>query len=141
MMETDFPEQTEEKNDIKRRRPSIALFLFLFSGMMLVVLLFVVYFSTPPLRLVSVSYQEPSISTSLSSSPSSSDTASKICINTASAAELAEILPGIGEALAERIIAYREEHGRFQQLEELLEVSGIGEKKLDAISPYLTLDP
>ena len=139
MMGTDLPEQIEKKNDAEHKPPSIALFLFLFSGMMLAVLLLVVYFSTPPLRLSSVSYQKSSAS--FSSSLSSNDTTSKICLNTASAAELAETLPGIGEALAERIIAYREEHGRFQKLEELLEVSGIGEKKLDAISPYLTLDP
>ncbi len=54
---------------------------------------------------------------------------SPLDLNAASAEELA-VLPGIGETLAERIVAYREAHGAFGSVEELLEVSGIGEKKL-----------
>ena len=56
----------------------------------------------------------------------------RININTADKAELAS-LPGIGETLAERIIAYREETGPFITPEELGEVSGIGEKKLEEL--------
>jgi competence protein ComEA len=53
-------------------------------------------------------------------------------INRATAAEL-ETLPGVGPVLAERIISHREEHGPFQMVEDLLDVSGIGEAKLAAI--------
>lgn len=53
-------------------------------------------------------------------------------INTATAAELAE-LPGVGEVLAQRIVAYREANGPFASAEELLEVEGIGEGKLAAM--------
>ena len=59
-------------------------------------------------------------------------------LNRAAAEELAG-LPGIGEVLAERIVAYREEHGPFTSVEELLNVSGIGEKKLEALRPEVTV--
>ena len=45
----------------------------------------------------------------------------------------------VGEVLAERIVAYREEHGPFTSAEELLNVSGIGEKKLEALLPEVTV--
>ena len=60
-----------------------------------------------------------------------------IDINTASALDLTR-LPGIGEARAEAIAAYREEHGPFQSVDGLLEVSGIGEKILEDLRPYVT---
>lgn len=49
-------------------------------------------------------------------------------LNAADATTL-ETLPGIGPALAERIIAWREEHGGFRSVEDLLEVSGIGDAR------------
>ncbi len=59
----------------------------------------------------------------------SSASDSRIRVNQATAAEL-ERLPGIGPALAGRIVAYREAHGPFQSVNDLLAVSGIGEKTL-----------
>lgn len=53
-------------------------------------------------------------------------------LNTGDAAAL-DALPGIGTVLSERIVAYREEHGVFVYPEELQNVKGIGEKRLQAI--------
>ncbi|MBN2112515.1 MAG: ComEA family DNA-binding protein [Acidimicrobiia bacterium] len=56
----------------------------------------------------------------------------RVHINLASVEEL-ESLPGVGPVLAQRIVAYRTEHGPFQTIEDLLDVPGIGEGKLAAL--------
>lgn len=61
-----------------------------------------------------------------------------ISINSAPIEELI-LLPGIGTALAERIIAYREEHGGFRTMEELMKVSGIGQVKYERIKEFISL--
>lgn len=52
-----------------------------------------------------------------------------VAVNRATASDLEE-LPGVGPVLAERIVAYREANGPFQQVEDLLDIPGIGESKL-----------
>lgn len=62
----------------------------------------------------------------------------RIDLNTATAADL-ETLPGVGPVLAARILDYRAAYGPFRAVEELLNVSGIGEKKLEAIRSLVTV--
>ena len=61
----------------------------------------------------------------------------RVDLNHASVEELVE-LPGIGEQVAKRIVAYREKNGPFESLEELMNVRGLAEKNLKKIEPYLT---
>ncbi len=61
-------------------------------------------------------------------------------INTATAPELAEMLSGIGNKRAEAIVAYRDAHGSFSSVEQLLEVKGVGEKVLEKNRAKLVLE-
>ena len=65
-------------------------------------------------------------------------TATLVNINTASPEEL-ETLPGIGEVLAATIVQYREEHGPFTSVDQLLDVSGIGEVTLEELRDLVTV--
>ena len=53
---------------------------------------------------------------------------------------LLEALPGIGPALAQSIIQYREQNGPFVMIEELMMVSGIGEAKYDGVKELITVE-
>lgn len=62
----------------------------------------------------------------------------KISINTASLIELMEI-PYVGEKTALKIIEYRNTHGGFKSLEEIMEIKGIGLKKFEKMKEYIRL--
>ena len=62
--------------------------------------------------------------------------ARQVDVNTASTAELAR-LPGIGPALADRIVTYRTVHGAFRRPEELTRVRGIGPKTFNELRDYI----
>jgi competence protein ComEA len=61
-----------------------------------------------------------------------------IDLNRATAEDL-DAVSGIGPALAQRIIDYRQAHGPFKKVEDLMEVSGIGPQNLQKLKPYLGL--
>ncbi len=63
---------------------------------------------------------------------------STVSLNTADLAGL-DTLPGVGPVLAQRILDWRAEHGRFTSVDELGEVSGIGEKLMERLRPLVTL--
>ena len=72
-----------------------------------------------------------------SDSAGSGDTSSQLVnINTATATQLEQI-PGIGAAFAQRIVNYRDKQGSFKTIDELKNVSGIGDKKLESIRAYI----
>ncbi|MBD3941098.1 ComEA family DNA-binding protein [Microbacterium sp. NEAU-LLC] len=62
----------------------------------------------------------------------------RVNLNTADASQLEE-LPRIGPALAERIIAWRDDNGRFTSVEDLLAVPGIGDKMLESLRDLVTV--
>ncbi len=59
-----------------------------------------------------------------------------IDINHATSDELIQ-LPQVGRVIAQRIVEYRNAHGEFKDIEELINIKGIGEKKFQAIKPYI----
>ncbi|WP_066636417.1 ComEA family DNA-binding protein [Desulfolucanica intricata] len=69
---------------------------------------------------------------------SSGSGAGKVNINTAGVAEL-DSLPGIGPALAERIVQYRQANGPFRTIEDLKNVSGIGDKKFEDLKDLIII--
>jgi len=64
---------------------------------------------------------------------------SVVNVNTASAEQLADTLVGIGPSKAEAIISYRDAHGEFEHIDELINVRGIGMRTVDRNRDRITL--
>ena len=60
-------------------------------------------------------------------------------VNAATAVQL-QLLPGIGPAMAKRIIEFRESNGPFRKVDELVAIRGIGPKTLEKLRPYVVTD-
>jgi competence protein ComEA len=70
--------------------------------------------------------------------PSTATAKKTVNVNTASADELAR-LPRVGPSLAGKIVSHREKNGPFKRTEDLMEVTGIGEKMFTLLKPYLSV--
>ncbi|MFA7148459.1 MAG: helix-hairpin-helix domain-containing protein, partial [Syntrophomonadaceae bacterium] len=73
------------------------------------------------------------------SSGASNQNSAMVNINTASAQEMADQLDGIGPALGQRIVDYRTSNGPFKDIEEIKNVSGIGDKRFEAIKNKISV--
>lgn len=99
---------------------------------------FAQHLSDQMLIYVPVEGEEIEESTQPPTEPTQAEAAEKININTANDLEL-QALPGIGEKKAIQIINYRTENGSFTTIEDLMEVSGIGQKTFDSLKELITV--
>jgi len=76
---------------------------------------------------------------SLSRAPVEKPTATRLNINTATAAEM-EKLPGVGKVLAERIVLHREQYGPFRRAEHLMMVHGFSDHKFRALRELVAVE-
>ena len=72
-------------------------------------------------------------------STGSASSAGVVNINSADAAQLA-LLPRVGEKAAQRIIAWRTEHGPFRKTSDLMQVKGFGTKTYEGLAPYISVE-
>ncbi len=92
--------------------------------------------STPNVQVIAKVYSSQSDTSSVVSEEVLKD--ALININTADIS-LLQKLEKIGPKRAEDIIAYREKHGNFSKIEDIMKVSGIGEKTFEGIKDYITV--
>lgn len=82
---------------------------------------------------------EVAVSDGVAGAPSG-DIPARININTATLAEL-DVLPGVGEVTAERIVRFREENGPFRSVDDLIHVEGISDRTIDEFRDQVTVGP
>jgi competence protein ComEA len=66
--------------------------------------------------------------------------AQPVNVNSAGAEEIAESLKGVGLSKAEAIVSYRDQHGLFKHIDELVNVKGIGIRTVDINREYIQLE-
>ena len=139
------------KNNYTPEKILIIVSLVLFSGIIFYNAFFIPEVSTPTVIYVDKDYssnenlnnstnsfsnQEADVNSNQNiNSPTNSG--EKVNINTATESELAEKIPGVGESIAKRIVEYRNYNGNFSSVEEIKNVSGIGDKKFEAMKDII----
>lgn len=111
--------------------------IILLSGMILVLVAFII--GTQFINTQKYKSDIPSVTTEAETQAIDGNNENLININSDNIMELCQI-PGIGEAKARAIIEYRKENGDITDINELLDISGIGEKILENISPYIYIE-
>ncbi|MDQ5984201.1 MAG: hypothetical protein RUMPE_01241 [Eubacteriales bacterium SKADARSKE-1] len=129
------------KKDYSPEKILIIIALVLFAGITFYNAFFIPEVSVPTIIYVdkdnSESENSQSTDSSSDSSSSSSSNSSKTNINTATESELSSNLPGIGTVLAKKIVEYRQYNGNFASIEEIKNVSGIGDKLFESIKDLI----
>ena len=90
------------------------------------------------LAVVPVAAQQKSAAPKSTAAKNAPTASAPLNINTATLAQL-ETLPGLGRAVAERIVEYRDKNGNFKKVEDLMNVKGIGEKSFLKLKPLITV--
>ena len=126
----------KEKEGIAVEKESREWWLFGIMAVLIVAVVFVAWSDVPDFSPPSVTYE--SASTTRTTVFTQENAEGRISINEATEEELMQV-SGIGAALAKRIVDYRDEHGPFSSLDELVNVQGIGEKRVEQWRKYLTV--
>ena len=133
---------SENSNNIKQSKSEYILI----ASALFIVALIIIYIAiySPPLVPENIVSNKVVVTETVTQIPTSETVSTTniseiININTATIEELVT-LDGIGEAIAKRIVDYRTENGKFTNIEDLMNVSGIGEKKFNAIKKFLSVD-
>lgn len=94
----------------------------------------------PPTTVTPTPTPAPTPATGPAAGPATAPSrTARLNINTATSAQI-ELLPGIGPALAARIVAYRTSHGAFTSIADLDKVDGIGPKTLERLAPLISVE-
>lgn len=88
--------------------------------------------------LVALTAGQPQALSQDAATTQTSGGAAIVNLNTATSTEL-QALPGIGPAMATRILEYRQKHGPFKKIEEVMNVQGVGEKVFLRLKPQLSV--